>query len=172
LVLGTLYNLEISAKPSALVGFVVVWLILSALGLFVIRLPLAASIVGGLACACLHWLSELLHHLGHAGAARNTGYPMRGVRFVHILAVSLYPKEEPPLPSSIHIRRALGGPAVSFLVTVIAFLLLLIAQFVGGFVYWVALWFFLDNLLFFTFGALLPLSFTDGGTLVKYWRKP
>lgn len=172
LVPGNLYNLEISAKPSALIGFVGVWIMLSALGFFVIRLSVVESIVGGFICACLHWLSELVHHLGHAGAARNTGYPMRGVRFVHVLALSLYPKDEPPVSGKIHIRRALGGPAVSFVVTMIALLVLLVAQNVGGMVYWIALWFFLDNLLVFFLGAFLPLGFTDGSTILQWWGKP
>lgn len=172
LVLGNLYNLEISAKPSALIGFVGVWIVLGALGFLVIRLSPLESIVGGFICACLHWLSELIHHLGHAGAARNTGYPMRGVRFVHLLALSLYPKDEPPLSGKIHIRRALGGPAVSFVVTIIAFLILLVAQNVGGLGFWIALWFFLDNLLVFFLGAFLPLGFTDGSTILQWWGKP
>lgn len=171
-VLGNLYNLEISASPSALFGFVGVWLVLSLVGLFLIKLSPVESIVGGFLCACLHWLSELVHHLGHAGAARATGYPMRRVRFVHVLAVSLYPRDEPVLSGKIHIRRALGGPMVSLVVTILAFLILLIATSVRGLFYWVALWFFLDNLLVFFLGAFLPLGFTDGSTILKWWGKP
>jgi hypothetical protein len=170
--LGDLYNLEISAKPSALVGFIAVWIILGAIGFFVLRLTFLECILGGFICACLHWLSELVHHLGHAGAARRTGYPMRGVRFVHVLALSLYPRDEPELSGKIHIRRALGGPIISFVVTIIALLILLIAQNVGGLFYWIAWWFFLDNLLVFFLGAFLPLGFTDGSTLLKWWGKP
>jgi hypothetical protein len=170
--LGTFYNLEISATPSAFVAFVAVWFVLSGMGLFVLRFSFLAAVVSAFAIACLHWLSELLHHLGHAGAARNTGYPMRGIRFVHVLAFSVYPKEEPALSGQIHIRRALGGPLMSFWVTVIALLILLVAQNTSELFYWIALCFFLDNLLVFTLGAFLPLSFTDGGTIARYWRKP
>jgi hypothetical protein len=35
-----------------------------------------------------------------------------------------------------------------------------------------ALFAFWNNLLFFTLGALLPLGFTDGSTLLKYWGQP
>jgi len=167
-----LWGLELSAKPSALLGFAVIWFGLSAIGLFLLNFDLGTSIIGGFLGACLHYFSELLHHLGHAGAARRTGYPMRGVRFVHLLAVSLYPKDEPPLPGRTHIRRALGGPAVSLIVSVIALLILLVAWNFGGLFFWLALWFFLDNLFVFTLGAFLPLSFTDGGTLLKYWGEP
>lgn len=169
--LGTLYGLELSAKPSAFVAFVVVWLVLSVIGVFLLQLSVLESVVGGFVCAALHWVSELVHQLGHAGAARRTGYPMRGVRFVHLLGLSVYPKDEPPLSGKTHIRRALGGPAVSLIVTILALLILLIAQNIGGMFFWIALWFFLDNFLFFFLGALLPLPFTDGGTLVKWWNK-
>jgi hypothetical protein len=171
IVLGNFWNLEISVTPSAFVGFIAVWLVMSVIGLFV-GFSFFASIVSGLMIAILHWLSELLHHFGHAGAARNTGYPMRGIRFVHLLAFSVYPQDEPALSGQIHIRRALGGPLLSFLVTVIALLILLVAQNTSELFYWIALCFFLDNLLVFTLGAFLPLSFTDGGTIARYWRKP
>ena len=170
--LGTIYTLEISITPSAILGFIALWLVMTALGIFFVHLNFVESMVSGLVIACLHYCGELLHQLGHAGAARNTGYPMRGIRFVHVLGVSLYPKDEPELPGSIHIRRALGGPLISFLVSVIALLILLVAQNVGGMFYWIALCFFLDNLLVFTLGAFLPLSFTDGGTIARYWGKP
>ncbi|MCC7164608.1 MAG: hypothetical protein IT331_19090 [Anaerolineae bacterium] len=172
IVFGKLYGLEISAKPSAFVGFVGLWTGLGALGYFVIGLTGVESVVGGLVCAFLHFLSELFHQLGHAGAARRTGYPMRGVRYFWVLGMSLYPRDEPPLSGKIHIRRALGGPAVSFVVTVIAFLILLIAQNTGGLFYWIALWFFIDNFLLFFLGAFLPLGFTDGSTILNWRGKP
>lgn len=169
---GHIGTLEISAKPSALIWGILLWLGLSGIAFYVLRLTLFDSIIGGFIGVVLHYLSELLHHLGHAGAARNTGYPMRGIRFWGLLAASLYPKDEPSLSGKIHIRRALGGPAISFVVSIIAFLIVLVAQNVGGLFYWIALWFFLDNLLVFFLGAFLPLSFTDGGTIVKWWGKP
>lgn len=172
LVLGNLYNLEISARPSAFVGYAALWFSLGAIAFLVLQFSLLESLIGGFVCSLLHFLSELIHHLGHAGAARNTGYPMRGVKFVHVLALSQYPRDEPELSGKIHIRRALGGPALSFLVSVIAFLILLIAQNYGGLFYWIALWFFLDNFLVFFLGAFLPLGFTDGSSILKWWGKP
>jgi hypothetical protein len=170
--LGHIGNLEVTAKPSAIVGFLLMWLVLSTLGFFVINLSSLESFVGGFICAVLHYLSEVLHQLGHAGAARRTGYPMRGFRFVYVLGFSLYPKDEPELPGRVHVRRALGGPAVSFVVSVIALLIFLVAQNVGGLFYWIALWFFLDNFFVFFLGALLPLGFTDGSSILKWWGKP
>ena len=167
--IGKLFGLEISAKPNALFWALVLWVVLSAIAFYVVRLPFLDSLFGGLVGVILHYVSEVAHHLGHAGAARSTGYPMRGMRFWGLIASSLYPKDEPPLPAQIHIRRALGGPTISFVVTVIALLILLAVRNGGGLTFWLALWFFLDNLLVFFLGAFLPLSFTDGGTLVKYW---
>jgi hypothetical protein len=170
--LGHIGALEISAKRSAFVAFVLIWFALSVIGFLVFRFSILEAALSGFIITCLHYLSELIHQLGHAGAARNTGYPMRGIRFVHVLAFSLYPKDEPELSGRIHIRRALGGPLVSFLVTVVALLILLVAQNVGGMFYWIALCFFLDNLFVFTLGAFLPLPFTDGGAIARYWGKP
>ena len=97
---------------------------------------------------------------------------MSGVRFgTHVIfATALYPATEPMLPASIHLRRALGGPVVSGVLTVVALLLLFIAQAAeaGQFVAW---FFFLDNLLVMTLQALIPLGFNDGATIWYWWRR-
>jgi hypothetical protein len=36
---------------------------------------------------------------------------------------------------------------------------------------WVAALVLLDNLLVFTLGAFLPLGFTDGSTILRWWRR-
>ncbi len=36
----------------------------------------------------------------------------------------------------------------------------------------IPLGYILDNLLVFFLGSFLPLSFTDGGSIVKWWGKP
>src|SRR5690242_10193969 len=112
----------------------------------------------------LHWLSDIVHHLGHAWAARRTGYPMVGVRLSGVLGSSIYPPDEPPLPAAVHIRRALGGPIASLLLTLVAAAIVLALRSSGGTVWWVALFFFLENLLVFTLQVFLPLGFNDGGT--------
>ena len=88
-----------------------------------------------------HWFAGLVHHLGHAWAARRTGFPMSGIHCRLFLCASRYPRHEPMLPANVHIRRALGGPLFSFLLAVV----------VGALT------------------ALLPLGFTDGSTLLKWW---
>jgi len=93
---------------------------------------------------------------------------MQGIRYYWVLAASRYPKDEPELPAQIHIQRALGGPIASALFTVIWGILALNVAAAQGLAYWIILFLFLDNLLVFTFGAFLPLGFTDGSTLL-YW---
>lgn len=88
-----------------------------------------------------------------------------------VLASSRYPRDEPELPAEIHIRRALGGPTASFLLALVVGTIAFMQRDNGGMVWWLAVFLALDNLLIFTIGALLPLSFTDGGTLVYWWPR-
>ncbi len=114
--LGTLPffgGLSFSFVPSALLGFLLIWAILSAVVVYWLHYPLLTAVLLGLAATTLHWLSEFLHNLGHAWAAHRTGYPMTGIRFYAVLAASLYPPDEPALPGRVHIRRALGGPIIN-----------------------------------------------------------
>ena len=80
-------------------------------------------VIGAVMAVVLHWASEFVHQLGHAWAARRVGYPMTGIRFWGVLSTSLYPSDELPLPAALHIRRALGGPMASLLLSVAAALL-------------------------------------------------
>jgi len=168
--LGRLAGLKLSARQSVIPAFIALWLGLALLGIFVIRLPVLGAILGGFFAALLHFLAEFVHQYGHATAARLTGYPMSGILFWGPLATSLYPPKERKLAPEIHIRRALGGPIASFLLALAAGLLAVTLRTGGGTVWWVALFFFLDNLLVFTLGSFLPLGFNDGSTLL-YWSK-
>ncbi len=169
-IIGRLGDLTLSVHPSTWVALPILWGILSALGLWAFDLPLPTAILAGLAATLLHVASEIHHNLGHAAAARYTGHPMIGIRFVGPLGQSVYPKNEPPLPGSVHIQRALGGPAASALLTLMAGLVLLALNPGLGAVWYVAYFLFLDNLLVFTLGAFLPLGFTDGSTLLRHWK--
>lgn len=166
--LGTVAGLKILVKPSAFVSMFLVWLLFSLIGRKWFKLKTEQALLGGFLATLLHWFGEIWHNAGHAQAARQTGYPMSGICFAGPLASSLYPPAEPTLPPHIHIRRALGGPIASGLLTVFSGLLALAAQFVGGVPFMVATLAFLDNLLVYTLGALLPLGFTDGSTLLRY----
>lgn len=87
------------------------------------------------------------------------------------VATSLYPKDEPELPGEIHIRRALGGPPGSLTLSLTAGVIALILRPIGGVVWWVALFFFLDNFIVLTICAFLPMGFTDGSTLLEWSNK-
>ena len=165
---GRIGGLEFSAAPSAFLGSFVLWLALS--GIALLKFSAVQALIGALVALALHWISETLHQLGHARAAEQTGHPMIGVRYWGVLSASLYPADEPTLPAADHIRRALGGPAVSMLVTLLgALVLIVIGSGADARLWWLALFFFLDNLLVFTLGSFLPLGFTDGSTLL-HWR--
>lgn len=166
--LGLIAGLELTAEPCALLGSLLIAALIAAAMRRRGYTPAQAASVAALT-VLLHWLSDFAHHLGHAFAARQTGYPMRGVHFWGVFSTSLYPPDEPPLPAEIHIRRALGGPPVNTVVALAALglrlgirrpgplrdLVLLIAA---------------DNLILGP-GALLPLPFTDGGTLRTWWPR-
>jgi len=171
LLLVRLFGLELAAHPSTGPAFAILWLVLALVGYFGFNLSAGEAALVGLICTMLHYLSELWHNLGHAAAARRTGYPMSGVFFWAILATSRYPANEPELPARIHITRALGGPVGSGLLTLLLGLLLPVTTDWPSLPSLVVIFFFIDNLLVFTIGALVPLGFNDGGTLVKWWRK-
>ncbi len=165
--LGRLSGLALTARPSVLVASAALWAALTALAVLLLGATAGTAIAVGLAATLLHWLSELTHQLGHAVAARQTGYPMTGIRFWGLLGTALYPAAEPALPAALHIRRALGGPIASLIVTALAGLLFLATWGRGGPMAWLAAFFFGENLLVFTLQAFIPLGFNDGATL---WR--
>jgi hypothetical protein len=168
--LGQVAGLRLTAHSSVIPAGLVMWGALSVIAVAILKLPPIEGIIGGFIAVFLHFVSELVHQLGHAYAARRTGYPMIGVRYWLVLGASIYPKDEGELPAAIHIRRALGGAPASLLFTLVAGLLALIFP-MGSLLWWVALFLFLDNLFVFTLAAFLPLGFTDGSTLLHWWGK-
>ncbi len=168
--IGRIYGLDVSARSSALIAFAIIWFGLSLIAHALLKLPLGSSLTGATAATIFHFASELWHNLGHALAARSTGYPMVGILYIGPLAMSRYPREEPELPAEIHMRRAWGGPISSLILSLITGSVALVLRPLDGTVWWVALFLFVDNLLVFTLGALLPLGFTDGSTIL-YWKR-
>ena len=169
--LTRLAGLNLTAKPSAIIGSLALWIVLSGVALALIKLSIGEAILSGLIATVLHWLSETWHQFGHMQAARRTGFPMTGIRYWGVLSTSVYPADEPPLPASVHIRRALGGAPVSIGLGILLGLVALALQNSAGPVKWIALFAALENLLIFGLGAFLPLGFTDGSTLLHYGRK-
>lgn len=150
--LGKFAGLSLSAGPSAVAGSVALLVVMLAVAMGLLQLPVWEAIVGSLAAVILHWTATLAHQLGHAWAARRTGHQMTGVRFgaLGLLGTSQYPSEEPALPADVHIRRALGGPVGSLLISLVAAMLTLLLRNSVGVSFWLALFFFLDNFLVFT----------------------
>lgn len=172
--LGKAGDLELSAAPSAVIGALFMIAVLAAAGVFLLALSPVEAVIGGLAATFLHYDAALYHQQGHARAARKAGHPMIGIRYWAILSASIYPPDEPELPAETHISRALGGPANSAIMTVFAALLLYLTNSMDigtGVVWYVFVFFLLDNLLFFTVGPFIPLGFTDGSTLLYWWPK-
>lgn len=165
----TIFGLRLEFKWSVAAGFLIAALALLLAARLLLDMTWMLAAIAGFAAALLHYVGELLHQLGHALAARQTGYPMTGMRFDWLLAFSRYPEDEPPLPAEVHIRRAIGGPLASLAAAAVSGVLALLVRPGGGVLWWLVFFFFLDNLLVFTLGALLPLGFTDGSTLLKWW---
>src|SRR5262245_34009715 len=168
--LGTIGGVKITARPSAIGASIALWAVATEVATTFFGASLSSGIVQGLIVTLLHWVSALLHQLGHVIAARRTGYPMSGLRLWFLLSSGLYPLDEPELPAATHVRRALGGPIMSLIVSVVAGVIALLMRNAGSPYTWIAVFAFLDNLLVFTLGAFLPLGFTDGSTLLRLWR--
>lgn len=168
--LGRLFGLQISVFPPALAGTFIVWSGLALALFYGIKLPLGESIFFGLIATLLHWTSELIHSLGHAYAAKRTGYPMIGITFgaLALFALTLYPKDEPDLPPSIHIRRALGGPIINGLLSIVLYLFLPLWH---GDWLWIGLFALLENIFVYTLQVFLPLGFNDGSTILNNLRR-
>ena len=171
--LGKFAGLSLSARSSAITESTLLFIVLLGLAIGVLNLMIVEAVFGSMAAVILHWVASFSHQLGHAWAARRTGYPMRGIHFgpLGLLSASLYPRDEPDLPAAIHIRRALGGPIGSLFASLLAGVIALFLFQSGGTPWWVAMFFFLDNFLVFALGSLLPLGFTDGSTLIEWWGK-
>jgi Zn-dependent protease len=169
--LGTFLGLEIRVKPSAMATAVLM------AGGFYLLLQKGwkwrpwMAVPGGILATAIHYLSEFWHQLGHARAAEQTGFPMKGVTYFGPLALSVYPKNEGLLTAETHIQRALGGPIFSLLLTLATGLVALLFRPIDGLPLFLAVFSFLDNLLVFTIGALLPLGFTDGSTILTWWNQ-
>jgi hypothetical protein len=168
--LGTLAGLRLTAIPAAVIGSIGLYVIVIML-MAAFNIPIGSALLGGVIVVILHWFSELVHQLGHGWAARRTGHPMIGIRYWGVLSTSIYPADEPMLPAAIHVRRALGGPIGSIGLGIMVGLIALTMSSSSELLHWL-LWFItFDNLVVFGLGALLPLGFTDGSTVLHYWNR-
>jgi hypothetical protein len=166
-----IFGLRVTYAPVVIPSVIVLWAVLALIGALLLDLSLVEAILGGFLGMLLWEASAIIHNLGHAWAANLTGYPMIGIRLYLILGGSIYPRDEPQLPASLHIRRALGGPLMSLGMAVVGAILAIALRSSGGLPHLLAVYFSVLNLLVFTIGALLPLGFTDGSTLLQWWGK-
>ena len=173
--LGTFAGLKLLARPSAFIGLLLLWLGLTSFTWRLMDFPPDQALAAGLGSAFLHYVSELLHNMGNAWAARKVKHPMEGVLFWGLLATSLYPRDEKGVSPRDHIQRALGGPLASLIVSLVTGIQLLVvspqAALLPPAIPFIAMFLFWDNLLIFTIGAILPLGFSDGSTILQYWKK-
>ena len=169
--LGQVMGVEIWFTGQSLLLSGLLWLFLSVAANIWLELSVWQAAGLGFTAVCLHWLGDLSHQMGHAWVARRAGFPMEKLVTWTLLLASRYPRSEPPLPAKIHIRRALGGPAASLLITLTSGLLLLFFTWSVPFFYYLILFIFWENLLVFFLGAFLPLGFTDGSTLLTWWPR-
>ena len=170
--LGHVGDLEVTAEASVALGGISLWALFSLVSYRLFKLNPALAVLGGAVAAAFHFLSELVHQLGHARAASRTGYPMQRLHLWGVLGTSVYPPEEPALPEEVHIARALGGPRTSIWLALLGGLFAWAAAPFSRFALMVAALFGLENLFIFTIGALLPMPFleTDGETIMRYRR--
>ncbi len=167
--IGRLLDLEIRARPSTFLTAILFWILFSLVGIRILKWKPEKSAAAGFLAMLIHFMSEWWHQIGHSQMAEQTGHPMKGMEFWGPLSTSLYPDNEGMLSADVHIQRALGGPIFSFALALISGAIAMALRPLGGPGLVLAYFTFLDNLLVFTVGALIPLRFNDGGTLLHWW---
>ncbi len=172
LTLGTFLGVKITVKPIAFVGALVLGIALAIVGVALLKLSVLKAIAFGVACVVVHFVSETVHQYGHVIAARRTGYPMLGIKYgmLLIFSTAIYPKDEPKLPRGVHLQRAIGGPLISFAMSLLGIVVVALFASRGGFFAGVAWFMFLENFVLLTLQVFLPLGFNDGSTIL-YWLR-
>ena len=178
------FKLRTTVTRLAAVSFGVLALVATALAAWLAHLSLGPALAAGVLSAVIFFLSELAHHAGHAVAAAWVGYPMRGIHFFSVLAGSVYPEDEPDLAPRLHIRRALGGFGVNVLLGLLCWPLAAYLFPQGteilppaiSVVAWLAAFSTVTNFMVLGLGVFVPIKlpgggWTDGATLLHYWRE-
>lgn len=174
--LFTLFGLRTTISRLGIVSFLAAILLLTLIATAMLSLSLLEALLAGVFSVVVMFVSEWLHQLGHAFAARAVGHPMIGVHFHSIFGASLYPADEPPLPPSVHVRRALGGFWINVVIGIFLLPYGFFLWFDGGVKGWLVAFTAFYNLFVLGLGALVPIDipgrFTDdGGTLLRLWRE-
>jgi hypothetical protein len=173
--IGPLAGLVWQVQSTVIEGSLILWLALVLIARFAIGLDTVQALAGGFLGMALFWLSDLVHNYGHAAAASAAGHPMSGIRFFWLLGTNVYPEGEPPLPASVHLRRALGGPIANGVLAIFLGLVLWFARdlrySLQNWLFWVLVWGLLINALFYTAQVLLPMRFNDGQAVWNALRR-
>ncbi len=166
--LGSPLGLKTTISPGGVVSFAAAFALLTWTAAR--ELPPGAALLAGALGVAQMAGGEWLHQWGHSLAARRTGYPMTGMKFVLVFAVSQYPPDEPPLPRRIHARRALGGFGVNLL---LGLALAPVAFYLwprGGVAGWLAGFAAAWNFFVLGLSALLPIDIPSTGTSAVHCR--
>jgi hypothetical protein len=172
-----LFGLDLTVTRVALLWHAGLAVLCALLAAWLLNLGLLEAVLAGLLSAPIFFISELLHQLGHALAARGVGYPMQGLHFFSLFSASLYPASEPALPRRVHVLRSLGGFWVNVLIGLVLLLPAVSAWPRGGVGAWLLAFAAFVNLLVLGLGAFLPITVpggtgaTDGAALLRYWRE-
>lgn len=176
--LKTLYTFNLPVIPaklnmSGIIAYITVTVVLFLVMTGVKDIPTGEAVIGSLIGLALLLILNHAHQMGHATAAKQTGYPMVAWRSFFIICTSIYPDDEPELPAEVHIRRALGGQYFSlplFIVGILAAFVILPDHGVAG----VLAVYFLIVSFAFSLGALVPAPYYlefDGNTIMEWWPK-
>lgn len=166
-----IWDVDLQTSQTGYLASLGLWFILTLAGWALLSMDWVTAVIFGFLAILVHWLNTFGHHLGHAFAAKQVGYPMLSVRMWYLLATERYPKNEPTLPAETHIKRALGGPIGSLILALTGMILAgILRSSPDSLTFYLAAFFALENLLVFFIGSFLPLGFTDGSTLL-YWTR-
>lgn len=168
----TILGMKVRVKGSALLCFLIVWLVLALLTSLLFNFSFALAVGGGAVAALMHWVAVLVHHYGHYRAALSTGYPLKVVIVAWLLAIDIYPRKEKGITATQHKIRAKGGPIASLIFGLVVGLISIPLYFTVGEILWPLYFLALNSLFVFGLGSFVPLDAigleTDGSTLLKY----
>ncbi|MBM4422119.1 MAG: hypothetical protein FJ030_01850 [Chloroflexi bacterium] len=174
--LGTWFGLKFTISLWSIVSYLATALALALVSGLWLALSANDALLAGALSAVMMFLCENLHQWGHSRAARRLGHPMIGVHHFSLFSFCVYPPDEPPLPPSVHIRRALGGFWINLLIGLLLVPASITLWPTGGAIGWLTAFTAFWNGAVLGLGALLPIDipgvFTiDGGTILRCWRE-
>ncbi len=174
--LFTLFGLKVTFSVFGIVSFLIAVPPIAWLAARLLQLTFGQAVLAGTLSAIAMFAFEIIHQCGHAWAAKSVGYPMIGIHWHSWFSSGLYPADEPPLPPSVHIRRALGGFWINVLIGLLLIPLSIYLWPRGGVMAWTVAFTVAWNVAILGLGALAPIDipgvFTiDGGTILHYWRE-